>query len=1392
MTRDDIGLALSHFIKPHSSKQWRILSDLGKTLKAPHGEMLLRQALRPGAEAEAPSGIRQNIKSDYCDLDNALVALTIIEIGYEIKALDYPEMMADVRDDFKPLLKSQALLQYANTYLYFGVRFLACRLDPPPWLNAGPLQKPLTRREIGINERSFALVNPPELEQPADRFRKLCEFLKLTENDQNNQGLILLDRSFEGDVAAPSDGPGERRFSDHFELWLKGLGPEGNGMSRDFRKCREGLIKWIVSRSEFYLSLSTPGDVGVDEKTSRPLGGWTVPCALAARLALLDIYWIARLLKADFSAEGVVTYRPNSWLHLLRFQAEVQRNTFVAKKLRNAEEILRSVFDFVCDLVQNSIEISNGRELGAYEPEHFKAPSQQTADWREVFDRELGEIAKQRTLRGYSHTPPYSSRPEPRSTRHSGWTHRVIDGGQPHNLIGLALSGGGIRSATFCLGVLQGLQELDLLRQVDYLSTVSGGGFIGSWLVANVSRSSQWLGRLTPWDDSIAHLRRYSNYLAPLKGMLGADSWSLVGSWLRNTFLLQLNGLAWIFVVLALFLMGQDLFARIGASRWALPAASLLLLVFAGTCLYNLCPLKRFGYKLSTNSYMEVFAIIPALLGAFGAGSVLWAQSSGMAASGDFSQWYGFSHIFEHAWKFWIPLLAAFTFSMLAMVAATIQKKLSRLNALWISGVCALTVYLELCGIVWLLLKWSREYHARAIWRAYIFAPVLVLASITVGLSLLIGFCGRFTAEPQREWWTRLGATLSLRGLALFALKSAAVYGPLCTLILFNNSSHVPLKWGTVATWLGTVMGGLFAGKSIKTRGTDIRPKSMPLELLAKAGAILFIVGGLFVAATLLVLLIATLSGVDVPYTGAYWRALNGLSLRAETWVLAGSFLFAALFFFTFDINIFGLSQIYRNRLVRCYLGAARWTPGTRKPQPFTRFDENDDFPLSDLKDEIEQDASARPRDKYRGPFPVVNCSLNLGGSADTAMHTRHSASFVLTPLYCGSDRLRVGYIPIEQLGQNTTLGQAVAISGAAASPNMGYNTSPLIAFLLTMFNVRLGWWFLRPARTSRMHKNSVSALSLLRELRGSADDSGKFINLSDGGHFENLGVYELVRRRCKVIIACDAECDESLHFGALGNLVRICETDFGAKIDLDVSSVRKGHNSLSQAHCAVGRIAYSNGSLGHLILLKASITGDENVAVAQYRSLHPTFPHESTANQFFSEDQFESYRRLGQHILRTSFRIAKPGDHLVELSERLADTVVPSGCASEIFLKHSRAMDRIWERARESPALHRLMNELMGTENAGETVLPPPPNEHTLFVLQLIQFMESVFLDLRLDDFWEHPDNRGWAILFMRWARHPRFRAVWEEARRAFGIRFEYFCEFRLGLPRDRPVTRV
>src|SRR4051794_1130881 len=133
-------------------------------------------------------------------------------------------------------------------------------------------------------------------------------------------------------------------------------------------------------------------------------------------------------------------------------------------------------------------------------------------DWRAAFDEELRELRK-----------------------------RSIAGSGADDRIGLAFSGGGIRSATFGLGVLEALKQRGLLKSIQYLSTVSGGGYVGAWFSASCRRHPNWLDPAADWSDSVAHLRRYSNYLSPKVGFFSADTWSMFTVWFRNTLLVQIT-----------------------------------------------------------------------------------------------------------------------------------------------------------------------------------------------------------------------------------------------------------------------------------------------------------------------------------------------------------------------------------------------------------------------------------------------------------------------------------------------------------------------------------------------------------------------------------------------------------------------------------------------------------------------------------------------------------------------------------------------------------------------------------------------------------------------------------------------------------------------------------
>jgi hypothetical protein len=187
------------------------------------------------------------------------------------------------------------------------------------------------------------------------------------------------------------------------------------------------------------------------------------------------------------------------------------------------------------------------------------------------------------------------------------------------------------------------------------------------------------------------------------------------------------------------------------------------------------------------------------------------------------------------------------------------------------------------------------------------------------------------------------------------------------------------------------------------------------------------------------------------------------------------------------------------------------------------------------------------------------------------------------------------------------------------------------------VFNVRLGRWCGNTARGNawRLRGPVFSNHYLFRELLADTNETSRFLYLSDGGHFENLGIYELVRRRCAVIVACDAGCDPKFEFEDLGNAILKCETDLGVEIEIDVDALRpEEEQGPTGAHHAVGTIKYPGiDRLGTLIYVKSSLTGDEVVDIQHYKSKHPEFPHESTADQWFDEPQFESYRRLGHHI---------------------------------------------------------------------------------------------------------------------------------------------------------------
>ena len=279
-------------------------------------------------------------------------------------------------------------------------------------------------------------------------------------------------------------------------------------------------------------------------------------------------------------------------------------------------------------------------------------------------------------------------------------------------------------------------------------------------------------------------------------------------------------------------------------------------------------------------------------------------------------------------------------------------------------------------------------------------------------------------------------------------------------------------------------------------------------------------------------------------------------------WVLAGLAGLGVIMGYLVNVNKFSLHALFRNRLIRAFLGASR---SVRKPHWFTGFDPDDNIRVCDLKP--------------GRPFHVINLALNLVRGGQLAWQERMAAPFSVSRLHCGSWVL--AYRPSTQFGGGITLGTALAISGALANPNQGYNSSTLVAFIMTLFNLRLGWWLGNPsrhgARTWDRSGPIHAALPLFNEALGTTNESYAYVNLSDGGHFDNLGLYEMVLRRCRHIVVVDAGCDDAYVFEDLGNALRKIRIDLGISIDIRAVSPKK--EGAQASYYALGTIRYSNAT---------------------------------------------------------------------------------------------------------------------------------------------------------------------------------------------------------------------
>jgi hypothetical protein len=726
------------------------------------------------------------------------------------------------------------------------------------------------------------------------------------------------------------------------------------------------------------------------------------------------------------------------------------------------------------------------------------------------------------------------------------------------NLVGLALSGGGIRSASFSLGVVQELARRNLLKHVDYLSTVSGGGYLGACLSSLLLESSadslgpqqfplrKQAGEMEP--PALRHLRNGSNYLKP-PGLLNAMSLAVVllrGFILTFVALLPLIYLAVFLTALVYEVLGPELMFATGIHLRTLaepvPAATMagvfvLLGVLFPFAMVLLRPWMNWRNRSRYQTAMAATLLLATVL------LLLWPVLSlvNVAAylpPGDLA---------PYLWARVPPLLRdARTWGAVAVVLGALAffpwgrkvlKPLGIALAALVGPLALFSTYLSLC-----------------LWQV---SPPRKFELTEAGVELLNRDAPElvrqvFKLEPQGL----LGDGPMELGSPLFASRQELAHSDEQ---LFWSSRHVVLD--------GQHFYLSSEGRTIIVRGALMDPDGT-LLLLVAAGILLI-----------------------------NFRFLN--------------------------INYTSPHGFYRDQLSSVFLVKEKGD----------EVESNDALKLSALR---------RPAGGGQScaPYHLINATINLGSDTQRDVRGRKGGFFLFSQRYVGSEETGWCETPqMEKVSHHLNLGTAMAISAAAAAPNMGAFTLRAFSFLLMLLNVRLGFWLPNPAFLKKATEGGASRpfwgpgpKYLLKEALGLFDTQGRYVNVSDGGHLENLGVYELLRRRCKLIISVDGEADPKLGFNSLVTLLRFARIDMGISIDIKLDELRRTEQS-SQAHWAVGHIDYGGGERGTLLYLKSTLTGDESPYVRAYHEAQPAFPHESTADQFFSETQLEVYRALGEHI---------------------------------------------------------------------------------------------------------------------------------------------------------------
>ncbi|MBV7255735.1 patatin-like phospholipase family protein [Pacificimonas sp. WHA3] len=884
---------------------------------------------------------------------------------------------------------------------------------------------------------------------------------------------------------------------------------------------------------------------------------------------------------------------------------------------------------------------------------------------------------------------------------HSWPSHaRAGDGGPaPGPTLGLALSGGGIRSATLSLGILQALSRQKRLCDFDYMSTVSGGGYMGSFIgrlfrhtgaelsaagddaraaaaarskfahnilatdvnalevdIHGQARGGARQGRF--WKNPIWWLREHGRYMAPNgPSDLGAALSYMSRNWLALTMLFMFS-IAAVFIFLIAATHG--LVAML--DKW--PA----LHEFVG-------PGDQPALRLSPGFlFIPVFALL--------------ALAQAMA------YWYTvpirrFPSEGRTGFRaFAIFLLAGILMALLVIAASE-----------YLAGTA---IAAALAFDLWIVDK--MKLGSPLAWFLALTASVLILGAVIAGAICWFRSGDDRSVGDLRRRITRGAATVNtvLMGLLTFAVIDTAAL----SLLTLGQGEGVRLSitGGTIAvltpiaTWMANrlLKGGPKEGGGM-------------LAKLSKYGPVIALVFGLLMYTVLAV------AGTAMAHA-LYWPTIAWPASGTQAPQLDAVLMTLGLFAFAFSliglatnfINMSSLHNLYAARLTRAYLGAANLqrlgpTSQDRPPPKVTESHPLDDMEIADYQAQINA-----------APMHLINTTLNVTRDpAQLVARDRKGLPAVFGPSGLTIDGARAretgtdAHFGWDELANAETLsvGQLCAISGAAASTGMGQMTSVGTAMAMTFANVRLGYWWkvkdtIRSAHAGwdRFPFPGWTYDYLRREMTARFHRNTERVFLSDGGHFDNSGVYELLRRGVGTIVACDHGQDVGGSFGDLENLIRKARVDLGLSINAaapgEVEALFGARTALQFMNATSDwRQNARGGGRQKALLLNAYARDPENpggqilkhaiiwLKPGRYRDMphdivafgkaHPDFPQESTMDQFFGEAQWESYRAVG-YALVMALLSGRYGDP--DLFRKLADWVasVPRSRPDEHILEHA------------------------------------------------------------------------------------------------------------------------